>query len=207
MAAARNRRSRRGLLERGPFLMLRRASPLDPIPSEFAGKLAVTLLGVLFSAPGSNLLEVDCVSTGNLNRGTQALSVAPVVEGSEPVAARVCGGECPNPFLSRFQPLPNWLDGEITSDPEWAGRELHEEWSARMKVKITASPESGFRHRVVQSLLSRSRLEDVIQVLRLILARSVNRCAGAAGQYGADSGVFQCIGNRTCDLINPGFRR
>jgi hypothetical protein len=161
----------------------------------------------LSTAPLSDLVDVDPVSQPDSYGSIEALSIVPVIEPREPIAAGIRRREKPysgGPTAADFS--FDWSHREIAADPEWAGRKFDEEACLRVEILVAAPMETNAGHHLVELTLSRFGLKDEIQVFGEITARCVDCRAGTSGEYRSNPGALQDFGHGSRDDWKRGFR-
>src|SRR5690349_9417763 len=83
-------------------------------------------------APGAELVPVQTVAQRDLHGGLEALTVPPVIESRESVAATVGGREGERPSITQF--VDRGTDRLVRADRDRARQEFHVVFDSRMNV-------------------------------------------------------------------------
>ncbi|HSB63445.1 MAG TPA: hypothetical protein VLJ18_04730, partial [Thermoanaerobaculia bacterium] len=137
------------------------------------------------TTPTADDAHVDIVAPSDPERSAQALSIPPMKERREAVAARVRRREreedmCPDTTLGG-------RDADVTTDGERSSGELHEEPRIGMYESIPAPSKADRPEYFVQARLRDPAREDEVDVLRLKNAAAVEARARATADDGLDS--------------------
>src|SRR3989441_9735943 len=121
-------------------------------------KLREFFRSTLLLAPGSYHLQIDFAVPGDLDRGSQALAIVPVIEGRQAVTARIGGGE--RSYAGSSNPVDDRSNVYVGADAEGPGRELDKEGSPRMLVVVAGPSEADCFHDSIKLPVCDSRLQD-----------------------------------------------
>jgi hypothetical protein len=166
---------------------------------QFTFEFLETPCGLLGGAPSPDCRKVHFLGQGNQDSRVQALPVVPEIERREPVATGVRRRKCSN----RSTPNP---DGhrrnlQIPADRKRASRKRHKKVGLGVHVAVALAFKPDAAHRVVERLLSRRRLNDQVEILRLILPAGVDRRASTSGEHRSDLRLFESPGHRRGDVF------
>jgi len=100
--------------------------------------------------------------TGNLDRGTQALAIVPVIEGREAVTAGIGRGERSDADPSDFVDDRSYVD--IGADTQGSRGKLHEECGPGMLIVVAGAVEADGLHDRVEFPECDSRLQNEIEI-------------------------------------------
>jgi hypothetical protein len=113
-------------------------------------------------APGADLSEIEFVAARNREGDFETLSIVPVIEGSETIAAGVCGRQGAYPD-SRGGDL-NRPDVVVRANGERTRREFDDVRQVRMNVAIVAPAKPELAERLVDDSLLRISLRHEVDI-------------------------------------------
>jgi hypothetical protein len=153
-------------------------------------------------APFTHLGERDAVPQRNRHRNGQALPVVPVVEGGQPVAARIGGRE--RQRLRGAALPPHRADANVLADAERSAWELDEERDRRVKVAVSVAPEANRRHGAIEVFPAARCAKHEVGVAGLECSPRIEMSAGTAREHGADARPAEGIANGHRDVGKRG---
>ena len=130
--------------------------------------------------------HVDPPSFRDGHRGHQALTVVPVVERRQAIPTRIRRRERED--RDPPDPVGDRLDTEVGNDAERPGGKLDEEGGRRMPIVAALALEANRLHDAIEAAPADRRLQDEIQVRRLVCASAVEAGTGTTRENRLDPG-------------------
>lgn len=161
-------------------------APARTSSSAQCGKEGVIPVQVSFPpAPITHFGERDAVSQRNRHRNCKALSVVPVIEGRQPIAAGVGGRE--RQRLRGAPGPPHRTDADVLTDAERPSWELDEERNDGVNVPVSVAHEANRRHGAIEIFPAARRAKHEVRVAGQVGTPRIQMSAGPPREHGADT--------------------